>query len=344
MQVERSLFGTDQNGTPVYAYRFQNANGMCVEVISHGAAIRCLHVPDAQGKTADVVLGYDDMAGYHADSCYFGATIGRIGNRIRNARFELDGKTYTVAKNDGEHHLHGGSVGFNRHNWTGEILSDGVAFTRYSPDGEEGYPGGLLTTVCYHLKDDNSLHIEYMACAEEKTICNLTNHSYFNLAGHDSGDILAQELQINARFYTPGDAGCVPTGEILSVLGTPMDFTQPKPIGRDIHADFAQLSQFGGYDHNYVLDGGKADMRQIAQAFDHKSGRRMCVFTDLPGVQLYTGNMTNATGKGGAHYGKHAGFCLETQYFPDAIHHRHFEGPVLEAGKPLRSTTIYKFC
>lgn len=342
MQIERRLFGTHQDGTPVYAYKMENANGVQAELISYGAAVRTLIVPDKHGSKADVVLGYDDLAGYQADNCYFGATIGRIGNRIRNAAFTLNGRQYQLAKNNGEHHLHGGLSGFNSRNWLGEILPDGVAFTRYSPDGEEGYPGGLQLNVRYRLTDDNALHIEYLACAEETTICNLTNHSYFNLSGHNGGDILSHELTIHAPFYTPGDAGCVPTGEILSVSQTPMDFTAGKPIGRDIHSEFPQVKQFGGYDHNFVLT-GPAGMREIAVAREPVSGRTMRVFSDLPGVQLYTGNMTDAMGKGGAHYKQHAAFCLETQYFPDAINHRHFEGPVLKAGETFKSETVYQF-
>lgn len=342
MQIERRLFGTHQDGTPVYAYKMENANGVQAELISYGAAVRTLIVPNKHGSKADVVLGYDDLAGYQADNCYFGATIGRIGNRIRNAAFTLNGRPYQLAKNNGEHHLHGGLSGFNSRNWLGEILPDGVAFTRYSPDGEEGYPGGLQLNVRYRLTDDNALHIEYLACAEETTICNLTNHSYFNLSGHNGGDILSHELTIHAPFYTPGDAGCVPTGEIFLVSGTPMDFTASKPIGRDIASDFPQVKQFGGYDHNFVL-AGPAGMREIAVAHEPVSGRTMRVFSDLPGVQLYTGNMTDAMGKGGTHYKQHAAFCLETQYFPDAINHRHFEGPVLKAGETFKSETVYQF-
>ncbi len=342
MQIERRLFGTHQDGTPVYAYKMENANGVQAELISYGAAVRTLVVPNKHGSKADVVLGYDDLAGYQADNCYFGATIGRIGNRIRNAAFTLNGRQYQLAKNNGEHHLHGGLSGFNSRNWLGEILHDGVAFTRYSPDGEEGYPGGLQLNVRYRLTDDNALHIEYLACAEETTICNLTNHSYFNLSGHNGGDILSHELTIHAPFYTPGDAGCVPTGEIFLVFGTPMDFTAGKPIGRDIASDFPQVKQFGGYDHNFVLT-GPAGMREIAVAHEPVSGRAMRVFSDLPGVQLYTGNMTDAMGKGGTHYKQHAAFCLETQYFPDAINHRHFEGPVLKAGETFKSETVYQF-
>ncbi len=342
MQIERRLFGTDLDGTPVYAYKMENANGVQMELISYGAALRALTVPDKHGNLADVVLGYDDLTGYQSDICYFGATIGRVSNRISNGAFTLNGKQYHVAKNDGGHHLHGGMVGFNSRNWLGEILPDGVAFTRYSPDGEEGYPGGLQVSVRYRLTDDNALRIEYLACAEETTICNLTNHSYFNLSGHDGGDILSHELMIKAPFYTPGDAGCVPTGEILSVSGTPMDFTKSKPIGRDIHSDFTQLKLFSGYDHNYVL-AGPDGMREIAVAHEPVSGRTMRVFTDLPGVQLYTSNMTNAMGKSGAHYGQYAAFCLETQYFPEAINLRHFEGPVLKAGEAFKSETVYQF-
>jgi len=339
MQVKQRPFGRTPDGAEAFSYTVGNANGMRVTLLSYGAAVQSIQIPDGGGH-ADVALGYDDLSGYLSDTCCFGATVGRVANRIKGGAFELGGVSYRVAKNDGENHLHGGPTGFNKRNWSGTILPNGVAFTRYSPDGEEGYPGGLLAAVRYLLDEDNALHIAYTACAEADTPVNLTNHSYFNLAGH--GDILGQELRLDADFYTPNDAGCVPTGEILSVKGTPMDFTAPKPIGRDIGADFTQVRQFGGYDHNFALRGAPG-LREIASARDPESGRALYVYTDLPGVQLYTGNMTDAIGKGGVRYQAHAGFCLETQYFPDAVHHRHFEGPILKAGEPFRSETVYRF-
>ncbi|MDR1619251.1 MAG: galactose mutarotase [Clostridiales bacterium] len=343
MRAELRLFGKTKDGRDVYAYALQNKAGMRAECITYGATLRTLMVPGKSGKLTDVVLGYDDIAGYENDVCFFGATIGRFGNRIRGGRFWLNGKNYALPLNDGPNHLHGGKCGFNKRIWQAEVLEDGVAFSRYSPDGEEGYPGGLSVTVSYRLSEDNALVIAYCAAADDATLVNLTNHSYFNLAGHDSGNILAHHLTIDAPFYTPGDSGCVPTGEIAAVANTPMDFTAGKPIGQDIRCDFAQLRQFGGYDHNFVLKNGDAPFRKIALVQDPVSGRKMQVSTDLPGVQLYTGNGTAATGKGGAKYEPYCAFCLETQYFPDCANHRHFEGPVLQKGASLLTTTEYRF-
>ncbi len=342
MQVVCVPFGQTSRGEEVSAYRLQNSSGMSAEVMSYGATLRCLHVPDNLGRTADIVLGYDDIAGYEADSCFFGATVGRVCGRIPGARFLVNGVPYEVAANDGENHLHGGIVGFNKHLWSAQMHDDGVIFSLTSPDGEEGYPGTLHVSVRYRLLEDCSLRIEYEATAEQATIVSLTNHSYFNLAGQDSGDVLAQQLQIRASRFAQARPDLVPTGVLLPVTDTAMDFTMQKPIGRDIFADYPQVSRFGGYDHAYALDEANSGLRQIAYAADPVSGRRMRVYTDLPGMQFYSANTTEAVGKGGARYGNHSAFCLETQHFP-ASASGDFAGITLQAGATLQSTTVFQF-
>lgn len=341
--METKMFGMIGD-TPIMSYTLKNKNGMSVELLSYGAAIRCLRVPDQSGSVADISLGYDSLEEYiHDSSHYFGATIGRVANRIAGAQFVLNAKRYLLYKNNNENCLHGGKVGFDSRVWLGEECENGVAFTRFSPDGEEGFPGGLNVTVRYTLSDDNTLALDYLACTDADTVLNLTNHNYFNLAGHDSGVVYDQELFIDAQFYMPGTPDCLPTGEVLLTRGTPFDFTAMKPIGRDMRSGEAQIAQYGGYDHNFVLASGDAPYRPVAKAHDPKSGRSMVVMTDLPGLQLYTGNGVNAIGKGGTKYEKNSAFCLETQYFPNALHHGHFEGYVLKAGTVLKSTTAYRF-
>ena len=342
MQVVRIPFGKTSLGEEVCAFRLCNGSGVTAEVISYGAALCCLHVPDVLGRPADIVLGYDDIAGYEADRCFFGATVGRVCGRIPGAHFLVNGKRYEVAANDGRNHLHGGNIGFNKRLWSGATNDDGVTFSRVSPDGEEGYPGALQTSVRYRLLEDCSLRIEYTATAEQATIVSLTNHSYFNLAGHDSGDILSQQLQIRASRFAPARPDLIPTGELLPVAVTPMDFTAHKPIGRDIHADYPQVSLFGGYDHAYALDEAASGLRQVAYVADPESGRRMRVYTDLPGMQFYSANTLDAVGKGGAHYGRHGAFCLETQHFP-ASAGGDFAGITLQAKKTWRSVTVFQF-
>lgn len=342
MQVIRTPFGVTSRGEDVSAFCLRNGSGVTAEVVSYGAALRCLYVPDALGHTADIVLGYDDIAGYEADRCFFGATVGRVCGRIPGARFLVNGAPYEVAANDGKNHLHGGNIGFNKRPWSEETHDNGVTFTRVSPDGEEGYPGALQTSVRYRLLEDCSLRIEYTATAEQATIVSLTNHSYFNLAGHDSGDVLAQQLQIRASRFAQAQPDLIPTGELLPVAGTPMDFTTQKPIGRDIRAQYPQVSLFGGYDHAYALDDATSGLRQVAYAADPESGRRMRVYTDLPGIQFYSANTLDAVGKAGAHYGRYGAFCLETQHFP-ASASGDYSGITLQAGQTLRSVTVFQF-
>jgi aldose 1-epimerase len=342
MQVVRIPFGVTSRGEEVSAFRFSNGSGVTAEIIPFGAALRCLHVPDSLGRSADIVLGYDDIAGYEADRCFLGATVGRVCGRIPGARFSVNGAPYEVAANDGKNHLHGGLIGFNKRLWSVETHDDGVTFSRVSPDGEEGYPGTLQISVRYRLLEDCSLRIEYAATAEQATIANLTNHSYFNLAGHDGGDVLSQQLQIRASRFAEARPDLIPTGELLPVAGTPMDFTSQKPIGRDIRAEYPQVSRFGGYDHAYALDAANGGLRQVAYAADPESGRRMRVYTDLPGMQFYSANFLDAAGKGGAHYGRYGAFCLETQHFP-ASASGDFSGITLQAGETWQSATVFQF-
>ncbi|MEL7602314.1 MAG: aldose epimerase family protein [Bacillota bacterium] len=341
MQVVRVPFGVTSRGEEVSAFRLSNSSGVTAEVISYGATLRCLHVPDNLGRTADIVLGYDDIAGYEADRCFLGA-VGRVCGRIPGARFLVNGAPYEVAANDGQNHLHGGNVGFNKRLWSANIHDDGVTFSRVSPDGEEGYPGTLHVSVRYRLLEDCSLRIEYAAAAEQATVASLTNHSYFNLAGHDSGDVLAQQLQIRASRFAEARPDLIPTGELPPVAGTPLDFTSQKPIGRDIRAEYPQVSRFGGYDHAYALDEANNGLRQVAYATDPASGRRMRVYTDLPGMQFYSANFLDAMGKSGAHYGRYGAFCLETQHFP-ASASGDFAGITLQAGETWQSATVFQF-
>jgi aldose 1-epimerase len=303
-------------------------------------------VPDRDGKTADVVLGFDDLKGYLAGHPYFGATVGRVANRVAGGKFSLGGKDYTLAVNNGPNSLHGGTKGFDKVVWAAKPIErpDGpaVEFSYTSRDGEEGYPGTLAVVVTYTLTDDNALKIEYKATTDKPTPVNLTNHSYFNLAGPASGTILGHELMLAADKYTPGDATMIPTGEIAPVTGTPLDFTAMTPIG-------ARISQIpgepGGYDHNFVIKADGKSPALAARVHEPKTGRVMEVFTTEPGVQLYTSNFLDGTlkGKGGVVYKKNQAFCLETQHYPDSVHHANFPSTILEPGKTYTQTTIYKF-
>ena len=314
---------------------------MSARVITYGATLTEVLVPDHAGAVADVVLGFDTLAGYEGRHPYFGATVGRYANRIANGRFDLDGRTYTLATNNGPNHLHGGRVGFNRVVWTATASSDAdaarVRLTYVSPDGEEGYPGTLTTTVTYSLSTANELRIAYEASTDKPTPVNLTNHSYWNLAG--AGQVLDHELMVAAARYTPVDAGLIPTGARVPVAGTPFDFTRPKPIRADLDA----TGPTKGFDHNYVLDGD--GLRLAARVVEPASGRTMEVLTDQPGVQVYTANTLDPAlvGKHGVHYGPYGALCLETQHFPDSPNQATFPSTVLRPGRTFTSTTIYRF-
>jgi aldose 1-epimerase len=333
-----------KDGKNVRVYTLVGAGGITAKITNFGTIVTELHVPDRTGKTADVVLGFDSPAGYYGGHPFFGATAGRVANRIANAAFDLDGKTYTLAKNNGPHTLHGGAKGFDKHVWDAEA-GDGaggpwVRFSRVSPDGEEGFPGTLTATVTYTVTPKNELKVEMTATTDKPTLVNLAHHTYWNLAG--SGDILGHELKLFCDTYTPGDATLVPKGTIEPVAGTPFDFRKPKPIGQDIAKSGGDPV---GYDGNFVVNNASGDLVPVATVFEPKSGRVMELFATEPGVQFYTGNFLDGTvkGKGGAVYAKHGGFCLETQKYPDAVHHKDWPSPVLRPGTTYRHVMVHRF-
>jgi aldose 1-epimerase len=344
--VTKKPYGKMPDGTAVDEYTMTNKNGMTMKVITLGGIVTELHVPDKDGKMADVCLGCSSLEEYLEGHPFFGALTGRVANRIAKGKFTLNKKEYTLATNNGPNHLHGGTKGFDKKVWRASIEENDEfpALTlRYrSKDGEEGYPGNVDVDVTYRLKDNNEWTIAYAAMTDKPTPINLTQHAYFNLAGHDSGTILDHVLQIEADKYTPTDETLIPTGKIEPVKGTPFDFTMPTPIGKrikDIKADPQ------GYDLNYVLNGKAGELRLIATVTDPKSGRVMNVSTSEPGVQFYSGNFLDGKqkGKGGARYKQYAGFCLETQHYPDSINQPDFPSVVLEPGKLYLHATSYAF-
>ena len=340
-RVEVSSFGNLPDGTAVQLFTLTNSAGLIAKITNYGTIITELHVPDRSGNNGDVVLGFDNLAQYLKGHPCFGCTVGRVANRIAKGRFTLDGKTYTLAVNNGPNHLHGGLKGFDKVVWTAEPQAGAaVRFTYTSADGEEGYPGKLDVTVQMALTDKNELAIEYTAVGDKPTPVNLTNHSYFNLAGQ--GDVLNHELVIAADYFTPKDENSIPTGEIKSVRGTPMDFTQPHAVG----SRFNDLKERPvGYDHNFVLNGGGKSLAVAARVFEPKSGRVLELFTTEPGVQLYTANYLDGslTGKRGQVYRQHSGLCLETQHFPDSVNHPEFPSIIFRPGHTYRQTTVHKF-
>ena len=337
MTAEKVPFGCTAGGAEVTEWRVRNSSGASFSALDYGAAIRTLTVPDRNGVMTDVVLGYDTAEEYGAGDGFVGATIGRVGNRIGGGRFSLDGTEYVLAANDRGNHLHGGVRGFDKRMWKAEPMENGVAFWRMSPDGEEGYPGDLLARVAFTLTEDNALHIVYEAAADADTPVNLTNHSYFNLAG--GGSALGHELTVNAESFLENDKNCLPTGRIIPVEGTPFDFRSPKPVGRDIDAADEQLAFGGGYDHCYVLAS-----RRAAELRCPQNGIVMTVFTDMPGMQVYSANNLGARRvKGGSAAGPRDAVCLETQLYPDGMAHYGFPSPVLRSGEKLRRETVYAF-
>ena len=337
-------FGTTSKGEKTTLYIMKNGNGMEVHVTDYGATLTSILVPDKNGKPVNVTLGYDDAAGYEAGTCFFGASVGRIANRIGGAKFTLNGKTYELAKNDNDNNLHSGLDFWTKRMWQVKEADDAhVIFVLNSPDMDQGYPGALTVEITYTLTEDNELKIHYYGVPEEDTIINMTNHSYFNLNGHDSGDMFAQEVWVDADAITEADAQSIPTGRFLDVTGTPMDFRVKKPVGRDAGADYEQLKFGSGYDHNWVLNG--SGYRKVAEMSANESGITMEVYTDLPGMQIYASNFVdNEKGRDGAVYNQHHGICFETQFFPDAVNKEMFEGPVVKAGEEYNTTTTYKFC
>jgi aldose 1-epimerase len=351
-KVEVRPFGAISSGQQTDLYTLTNEKGMVVQITNYGATIVSIKVPDKSGHVDDITLGFDTPKEYEDGKAYFGATIGRYGNRIANGKFVLDGKTYTLPTNDGPNTLHGGTIGFNKKIWEAKDVSGkeggAVQFRYVSKDGEEGFPGTLTATVVFTLaKDKNELRIDYTASTDKDTVVNLTNHSYFNLAGQNQGDILGVILQLDADKFTPVDATLIPTGELRDVKGTPFDFTHPEAIGKRIDDPNEQLKFGHGYDHNWVLNrkAGSTGLERAAVAHDPKSGRTLEVLTTEPGVQFYTGNFLDGTthGKGGYAYPRRSAFCLETQHFPDSPNHANFPSTTLTPGKELHSTTIFRF-
>ncbi len=347
--VAKEVFGYADGERPVYLYTLKNANGCEARITNYGGIVVSLTVPDRTGKPGDVVLGFSTLDEYLKGHPYFGAIIGRYGNRIAKGRFTLDGVAYTLVANNDENHLHGGLKGFDKVVWQAEIVEgkDGqaLALSSLSEDGEEGYPGNLSVQVVYTLTKDNELKIDYEATTDKPTVVNLTNHAYFNLGGEGSGDILGHEMLLNADRFLPVDAGLIPTGELRPVKGTPFDFTQPSAIGARIDHDDEQLRLGGGYDHCFVLSDQGSPITLGARVYEPTTGRVMEMYTDQPGVQFYSGNFLDGSnvGKGGAAYGHRYGFCLETQHFPDSPNKAHFPSTVLRPGQTYSSHTIYRF-
>ena len=338
--MKTEAFGSIQSGKKATLYILENKNHTVVKVTDFGATLVSVLFADKDGVMKDMVLGYDDAASYEKGTSCFGATIGRNGNRIKDARCTIDGKEWVIEANENNNSLHSGKNGFNHLMWEMKESGDNyVTFYHYSPQEEQGFPGNMHVTVTYTLDDEDTVHITYHAKADADTVMNFTNHSYFNLAGHDSGVMLDQKLQLFADAYTPDeDSHSIPTGEIAPVAGTPMDFTTMKPIGQDINADFEQLHFTGGYDHNYVLSDKAGTMRQMA------NGIAMDAYTECCGVQLYAGNFIGTqTGKGGVTYGNRHGFCLESQFYPNAVNEKNFPSPVVPADTEYHSETKYHF-
>ena len=337
------------NEKAVYLFTIKNSKGMVAQITSYGATLVSLVVEGNNGQFDDVVLGYDKLESYLKYKNFFGATVGRIANRIENSSFELNGVQYNVAKNEGENHLHGGIVGFDKVIWEEKLQekesNECIEFSYHSKDGEEGYPGNLDVRVKYTVTEDNELKIEYFAISDKDTIVNLTNHSYFNLTGQGSGDVLKHKIMINADKFTVNDKYSIPTGEILEVDNTPMDFKKLTYIGENIDSDYEQIIFGSGYDHNWIINNSGKKLEKAAEVHDEKSGRVMEVYTTKPGIQFYSANFLTGLepGKGGSTYVKRGAFCLETQYFPNAINTPNFPSPILKAENKYEHCTIFKF-
>lgn len=350
MKITQSSFGKTKNGDEAILYTIENSKGMKVTLTNYGATIVGICTPDKNGKVEDITLGYDDVKGYDENGTYYGAFIGRNGNRIGDCKFTINGVEYTLDNNDNGNNLHGGFKGYNNFMYEAEVFEEedeiAVVFSRLSPDMEQGFPGNLDVEVSYALTEENELVIEYHAVSDKDTVVNLTNHTFFNLAGQASGSILDTVMWIDADHFTPTNDKLIPTGELRSVEGTPMDFRKPTVIGDRIEEDYEPLKQAGGYDHNYCLNNSGNDCELVCYAYNKKTGRKLEVFTDLPGMQLYVGNFIDGkvAGKGGYVYKKREGFCLETQYYPDSCNEKpYFKSSVLKAGEEYDTVTIYKF-
>jgi aldose 1-epimerase len=349
LAMTRSPFGTLPGGQAVEAFTLTNANGIKVTAITYGGIITSLEVPDRAGKVGDVVLGYDTLQGYLDKSPFFGTIVGRYGNRIGKGTFTIDGTTYSLPINNGENHLHGGPQGFDKAVWKAEPFERadavGVVFSHTSPDGDMGYPGTLQARVTYTLTNDNTLRFDYQATTDKATPVNLTQHTYFNLAGAGNGDILGHEIEILADRYTPVDKGLIPTGELASVEGTPFDFRTATTIGARIDADHPQIALGGGYDHNMVFARTGTGLERVVRVYEPTTGRTIEVATTQPATQFYTGNFLDGTitGKGGKVYPKRSGFCLETQHYPDSPNKPQFPSTILKPGETYAQSTTFTF-
>jgi len=345
--ISEEVFGTTRDSVSVKSFTLKNEKGMAVSIITYGGIITTLKVPNKKGVSEDVVLGYKSLASYEKATPYFGALIGRYGNRIANGKFSIDGKEYALKTNDGSNHLHGGVKGFDKVVWTAEVLKDkgALKLSYLSKDMEEGYPGNLNTEVTYTLTNDNTLEVAYQATTDKKTIVNLTQHSYFNLSGDFTKPILDHIVKINADRFVPVNRTLIPTGELKDVANTPFDFREPKTIGQDINADNEQLKRGLGYDHCWVLNDQNEGIRFTSSAYEPNSGRLLEVFSDEPGIQLYTGNFLGGTlpNKQGGIYTNRTGFCLETQHYPDSPNQKDFPTTILKPGDTYSTTTSFKF-
>ncbi len=351
LSITKKIFGKMPDGTQVDIYTLKNSNNMSVDILNYGGTIVSILMPDKNGKIADIALGFDDIKRYMENDAFMGALIGRHGNRIEAAEFELNGKVYELVKNDGNNHLHGGKVGFHNVIWNVEIQEENGAeklvLTHTSPDGEENYPGNLNVKVEYSLSEDNELKLDYNAVSDKDTVVNLTNHAYFNLSGHASGDVLKHQIYINADKFTPVNDECIPTGEIKDVKGTVMDFTKMSSFAEGIASGDEQIVYGLGYDHNWALN-TNGNINEVAcELYEPQSGRAMQVFTTKPGIQFYSGNHLNENveliGKNNTVYNKRTGLCLETQFFPNAMKHKNFPSPILKGNETYHYVTIYKF-
>ena len=349
--VTKQYFGRTPEGQSVYLYTLTNRQGMQASIMTYGGIMMTLKVPDRNGYLEDIVLGYPTLEQYlqTGNKPYFGAVIGRYANRIANGRFMLDGVTYQLSVNEGPNTLHGGIRGFDKRVWDAEVICrDGAArliLSYLSKDGEEGFPGNVAVKMAYTLTDDNGLSMDYEAVTDKKTVLNLTQHNYYNLAGAGNGDILGHILMMNADWFTPINSEFIPTGEVRSVTDTPLDFRNPMTVGSRIHSEYPQLRYDNGYDFNYVLNRTGRPMDLAARVYEPGSGRLMDVYTTQPGVQFYSGNKLSGSeiGKGGKAYPKYGGLCLETQHFPDSPNHLHFPSTELNPGQIYRESTLYKF-
>jgi len=347
--ITKESFGKTAAGENVDVFTLTNNLGMQAKITNYGAIVVSVKAPDRSGKMDDVVLGFNDLDSYLKGHPYFGAIVGRYGNRIAKGRFTLDGVEYKLAVNNGENHLHGGIKGFDKVVWTAKEartkMGPALSLTYISKDGEEGYPGTVTATVVYTLTNNNELKLDYTVTTDKDTVTNLTHHSYFNLAGEGNGDILSHILTLNAARFTPTDSGSIPTGELKAVAGTPFDFLKPTVIGKRIDEQDQQLKFGSGYDHNFIVNGKAGTLRSAATVYEPTSGRVLEVWTTEPGVQFYTGNFLDGTltGKSGKVYQKRFGFCLETQRYPDSPNHPAFPTTTLKKGATYRSTTVYRF-